>query len=52
MNKLIEKEVELVIARGSWLGEGELNEGSQNVQTFSSKIKKYQGCNVQHDKYN
>ena len=32
--------------------EGELDEGSQNVQAFSYKVNKYQGCNVQHDKHN
>lgn len=32
-------------------GEGELEEGSQKVQIFSYRINKYQGCNVQYDKY-
>ena len=29
--------------------EGELDKGGQKVQTFTYKINKYQGCNVQHD---
>ena len=29
--------------------EGKLEEGGQKVQTSSYKIKKYSGCNVQHD---
>ena len=33
-------------------GEGELDEGSQKVQTSSYRINKYLGYNVQHDKYN
>ena len=44
-NKLIEKRSDL------WLSEA-LEEGSQKVQTLSYKINKYQGCNIQHDKYN
>ena len=27
-------------------------EGGQKVQTCSYKINQYQGCNLQHDKYN
>ena len=34
---------------GQW-EEGELDEGSQKIQTTSYKISKYQGYNVQHDK--
>ena len=30
----------------------ELDEGSQKVQTSNYRINNYQGCNVQHDKYN
>ena len=33
-------------------GERELEEGSQKVPTSSYKINKYQGCYLQHDKYN
>ena len=32
-----------------WGRVGQLDEGSQNVQTSSYKINKYLGCNVQHD---
>ena len=32
-------------------GKGELDEGSQKVQTPSYKISKYQACNIQHEKY-
>ena len=39
-----------VYQRGRW--EGELDEGSQRVQTPSYKVTKYKGCNVQHDKDN
>ena len=38
--------------RGKGVGEGELDTGSQKVQTSSYKINKYSGCNIQHDKYN
>ena len=27
---------------------GELDEGSQKVQTYGYEINKYEGCNVQH----
>ena len=30
------------------VGEEELDEGSQKVQTSSYKINRYQGCNVPH----
>ena len=40
-NKLIEKEIRFVITRGQGWGEGELDEGSQEVQTLSYKINKY-----------
>ena len=30
---------------------GELDEGSQKVQTSGYEINKYKGCNAQHDKY-
>ena len=33
-------------------GVGEVDEGSQKVETSSYRINKYQGCNVQHNKYN
>lgn len=32
-------------------GKGELDEGSKKVQNFSYITNKYQGYNVQHDKY-
>ena len=38
-----------------WLpvvGEGELDEGSQNVPISNEKISKDQACNLQHDTYN
>ena len=39
--------------RWEWrLGEAELDEGSQEVQTSSYKINNYQGYNMQHDNYN
>ena len=41
-----------MVTRGGGLGEGELDEGGQKVQTSSYKINKHYGCNVQHDKYN
>ena len=47
-----EKEIRFVVTKGMGLGEGELEEGGQKVQTSSYKINKYWGCNVQHDKYN
>ena len=31
------------------MGEGELDKGSQKVQTHKYKISKYQGCNVEYD---
>ena len=34
------------------LGEGELDEGNQKVQTSNYKTSKQQGCDVQHDKQN
>ena len=37
---------------GGWWRKGELDAGSQKVKTSSCKINKYQGYNVQHDKYN
>ena len=50
--QLIEKGIRFVVTRGGAWGEGEFDEGSQKVQTSSNKINKYQGCNIQHDKYN
>ena len=46
VNKLIDKEIRIVVTRGGGSGEGELDEGIQKVQTFSYKINKYQGCNL------
>ena len=40
-NKLTEKEVRFVVARGRDWRKGILNEGSQKVQTFICKINKY-----------
>ena len=51
-SKLREKEIRFLVTRGSGCGEGKLDEGNQNVLTSSYKINKYQGHNVQHDKYN
>ena len=33
------------------MGEGELDESGQKVQTSSFKIIRYKGCNVQYDEY-
>ena len=41
-----------MVTRGEEGEVGELDEGGQKVQTSSYKINKYQGCDVQHDKYN
>jgi len=46
-NKVIGKEIRFVATRGKGK-EGELHEGSQNVQTSNYKTHKYYGCNVQH----
>ena len=51
MNQLIEKEMRFVAIRGGG-GGGELDEGSQKVQTSSYKINKYERCNIQRDKDN
>ena len=40
-NKLTEKEVRFVVARGRDWRKGILNEGSQKVQILSYKISKY-----------
>ena len=45
-NKIIGTEIRFVATRGKGK-EGELHEGSQNIQTFSNTIHKYWGCNVQ-----
>ena len=37
-DQLIEKETRFVATRGGEEGEGELDEGRQNIQTFSYKI--------------
>ena len=39
--RLIEKEIRLVVTRGGGLGERELEEGVQKVQTSSYKVNKY-----------
>ena len=39
INKLIEKEITFVVTRGKGQGEGELDEGSQRVQSSSSKTR-------------
>ena len=49
---LVEKKIRLVVSRDGGLGEGELDESGQKVQTSSCKINKYQGCKVQRDQYN
>ena len=51
-SKLIEKDIGYVVARGRGWREGELDEDSQKVQSFSYKMNKQQGYNVQQDKYN
>ena len=47
-----QKKIRFLVTSGGGLGEGELDEGVQKVQTSSYKINKYQGCNIQHDKNN
>ena len=47
-NKLMVKEMEFLVTRGSELGEGILY-GDKKAQTSGYKINKYQGCNVRHD---
>ena len=42
-------EIRLAVTRGKGLGEEELEQVGQNVQTLSYKINKYKGCDVQHD---
>ena len=44
------KEIKFVAPRGREEGEGELEEGGQKEGISSYEL--YQGCNVQHDKYN
>ena len=39
-----------MITRGG--GGGKMDEDSQKVQNYNSKISKYYECNVQCDKYN
>ena len=51
-NKLIEKEIRFVVARGKAWGDWELDEGGQNVQTSSYQINRNQGCIIQHDEQN
>ena len=51
-NKLIEKRSHLQLPEAGGYMKGELDGGSQKVQTSSYKINKSQGCNGQHDKYN
>ena len=48
-NKLIDKSLWLPEAAG---GERGIGWGRQKVQISSYKTNKYQGCTVQHDKYN
>ena len=50
-NRLTEKEIRFVATRCGGVGDGELDEGSQKVQTSNYKINKYLGCNVQYDDY-
>ena len=47
-----QKEIRSTATRGKELGEGELDEGCQKVQTPGYKINKYSECNVWHDKHN
>ena len=51
-NELIDAGNKLVVTRGerNW-GVGKTGKGDQEVQTFSYKINKSQGCNVQHGEY-
>lgn len=39
----------MLVTRGGGLGDGELEKGSQNVQTSTDKILQYYGYNAQHD---
>ena len=48
--KFIEKDTRFVVIRHVGWGKGKLDEGSQNIQTSTYKIK-YQWYNVQHDGY-
>ena len=41
-----QKEIRSTATRGKELGEGELDEGCQKVQTPGYKINKYSECNV------
>ena len=41
-----------MVTRGRGWGEGEMEEGGQKVKISYHKINKYQGYNIQHDKYN
>ena len=45
-------ENKLVVIRGREWGMSKMGDGVQKVQTSNYKINKYQGCKVQHDKYN
>ena len=46
--ELIDTEYRLVVARGrGWGVKGEMDEGSQTIQTSSCKINKSWWCNVQ-----
>lgn len=48
----MEKETRFMVTRGRGWGEGEMEEGGQKVKISHHKINKYQGYNIQHDKYN
>ena len=45
----IKREIRFVVTIGGSLGEGNLDEGCQNIWTSSYKVAKYRGCNVQRD---
>ena len=49
--KLIDTGNRLVVARGRGWVVGEMDEDGQKVPTFSDKMSKSWGCNVQHDDY-
>ena len=48
-NRYVDTENKQVVARGERDRKiGEIGEGNQEVQVFSQKVSKSQGCNVQH----
>ena len=48
----LRKEIRFADTRCKGWGKRELDEFSQKVQSSSYKINRYEGCKVEHDKYN